>query len=341
MDTIKYLLEDEYDGLRPVEAFSFSSIAKLLIDRQRQDKDTIIVTSGDRGAGKSNWNLKLILAYIKMKKEIDASFTWKWKDNFPLTREQAIENAESIPDGSFICYDEGGDIMYSADTLNARNKRLVKFMAKSRSKNLFTSIALPDIFMLDKKILNMALFLVTVPYRYKNVCSFSFIYGRNPNPFIQDKFGIEHIKNLFRSKKAPLSARMPSLSGRTHVTRNGERVTVPYPRDLFKFLSSLPTFLHQHKFGPCPKKFEEMYIKNVKSRQLYANADNEYVKKLQYIKVKRMYENLVYNLFNTKNMTYAEIERQHRDQEGNLLSTTPTIKKMLEKLAVKYNKGEE
>ena len=81
---------------KEVDKFSFTAIAKLVIERQKIDKDTIIITTGDRGAGKSNWLLKLILAFIKEKKRNDPTYKWNWKYNFPLSREQAIENVEKI-----------------------------------------------------------------------------------------------------------------------------------------------------------------------------------------------------------------------------------------------------
>ena len=344
MDALDYIIQNNEElEDKNTEMFSFKWLAKLIIRRQKLDKDTIIVVTGERRMGKSNWLLKLMNAFIKEKRKENPNYKWSFNKNFPLTREEAIDKVEKIPDESFIFYDEGGDIAYSSDTLNAMNKRLVKFMAKSGKKRLLTLIALPDVFMLDKKILNMALFLVAVPYRYRDVCSFAFIYGRNPNPFIQDKFGLEYIKRMFAGRRASTSSRMPTLSGTYSIKRKVDGVDttikVPYPRDLFNFMRSLPTFLHYHRFGRVCKVTEDRYIRKVKMRQIFIQDKFGFVKTSIHRKVCEKYHTLLYNLYYKMDLSYAQIERLHLNEQGKRLTGAVTIKKKIENLTAKW--GEE
>ncbi len=62
--------------------FTFNWLSQKIIDRQSHGKDTIIIIIGDRRAGKSNWGLKLIRAYIKLRKKMDDDFKWSWRENF-------------------------------------------------------------------------------------------------------------------------------------------------------------------------------------------------------------------------------------------------------------------
>lgn len=315
--------------------FSFTWMAKEVIKRQQDDKDTIIVVAGERRNGKSNWALKIIAKFIKEKRKLDPNFEWSWKENFPLTRSMAMDNVENIEEGGFICYDEAGDVMYRGDTLSVMNKKLIKFMSKSGKKQLLTLIVLPDIFLLDPKILNMAHFLVAVPYRFKKICSFAFIFGRNPNTFVKDKFGLEMIVRQFQSKKTKRALRMAQMRGKIKVTVDNEKVEIPYPQDLFAFLRSLPTFLHWHRFTKADKSFEDRYIKNVKNKQLAARDEMNYVKESDFKKLKNRYETLMYNLYVRQGMTYAQLERMHMNEVGKRLVNAQSIRKSIESTAVR------
>jgi hypothetical protein len=298
LDAAQMIL-DEKPVEEPKEKFKFSFewLASRIIDRQRQGKDTIIVVVGDRRNGKTNWVLKLLRAYIKLRKKENPDFKWSWKDNFPLTRAEASSKADAVEDRSFICYDEGADVMYRADTLSTLNKNLIKFMNKSGKKTLLTMIVLPDIYQLDPKILNMAHFMVAVPYRYARICAFAFIYGRNPNPFITDKFGLERLKRLFNSKKMGLAALTTGMDGRKKVMSEKKWIEIPFPRQLFKFLMSIPTFMYMHRFTQVEQNFEKAYIKNVKDKQLMAHeSQDSYINMEQYKKLRKKYMILLLNL---------------------------------------------
>lgn len=343
MDSLDYLISMEEGQKRKIEErFSFKWLAQCIIKRQKQDKDTIMIVTGERRNGKSNWALKLVQQYISQRKKEAPDFKWNWNDNFPKTRQEALDNIESIPDNSFVVYDEAGDIMYSADTLNALNKKLVKFMAKSGKKGLLTIIVLPDIFMLDKKILNMALFLIAVPYRYKKVCSFAFMYGRNPNPLTQDKFGLQRIKRMFESKKGvPLTSRMPTMTGKMSVVIDNKMEEIPYPKSLFTFLRSLPTFIHWHRFGKVSQRFEDAYKKNVKDKQLSMQDEFNFISYAEYNVIRTRYDTLLYNLNRKQELSYAQLERLHRNFRGIRLMNATTIRKRIEDYEAKYGATQE
>ncbi len=335
------LLGDEKEAMAETgERLSFTWIAKQIILRQKHEKDTIMIVVGERRNGKSNWVLKLIREYITQKRLADPKFKWSWDDNFPLTRGQAVDKVDKIPDESFVVYDEGGDIMYRGDTLSIMNKRLIKFMLKTGKKKLLTIIALPDVRVLDPKILNMAILLIAVPYRYKDYCAFAFIYARNPNPFNKDKFGLEHIQRLFQSRKSPKHIFNPSMEGVLKAKYKGKMINIPYPKNLFATLKSLPTFIHYHRFGRVKKWFETSYIKNVKNRQLMIHTQEEdYIKKIHYIKIKRIHETVLLNLHTRAEMNFSRIADLHIDGRGNRMMGVETIKKIINTAGIKEEYG--
>lgn len=341
MDALKYLIaQEKQEEQADKERFSFEFLAQQAIERQKVKKDTIIVIAGDRRNGKSNYGLKIIKAYIKLKRQQDPDFEWSWKANFPLTRMDAMDKVENLPQGSFIFYDEAGDVMYRADTLSLMNKKLIKFMAKSGIKELLTIIILPDINTLDIKILNMAHFLIMIPYRYQDITAFAFIFGRSPNPWIQDKFLLDSIKRRFQSKKIDRNLVSPSMRYEMAIQHDRKKIYIPYPRDLFVFMRNLPTFLHWHHFNRVDSKFEASYIKFVKSRQLAAKEKYDLVKASTYIELNQKYETLLYNLITRQGLKYSQLERFHMDPiSGRRLTSGTTIKKKVEELIIKYGKG--
>lgn len=320
--------------------FSFTYLAKKILERQKHDKDTIIVVVGERRNGKSNWGLKLTKEFISQKRLENPEFKWSWKANFPLTRSDAMAKVEDVPRGSFIFYDEGGDFMYRGDTLSYMNKMLIKFMSKTGTKRLLTLIILPDIYILDPKILNMAHFLVAVPYRYENICSFSFIYSRNPNPFVQDKFGLEQIKRRFAGTKIKRSLRMATMSGKISIIKDKKKMLIPYPKELFSFLKGLPTYIHSHRFSAVEKSFEERYIKNVKEKQLAIKDEVAFVKQSDFNKLYNKYTTLIFNLYTKRQMRYTWIEQLHMNSMGVRLSTASSIRKLIQSVAERNNQSD-
>jgi len=322
------------------ERFSFSWLAQKVIDRQKVGKDCIIIITGDRRGGKSNWMLKLILRYIELRKNEDKEFTWSWKTNFPHSRAKAEEYASTLPNKSFIVYDEAGDFYYRQDTNKKAQRDLIKFMNKSGVKLHLTVLVWPDLYTLDPKLLNMAHLLVIVPYRAGNVCSFGFIYGRSNNPLNYDKFGIEKVRKHFSSKSASIKAQLPTMSGTMNINDDGKDVEIKYPEDLFNSLKGMPTFLKMHRFNPVEAEFEKAYIKNVKNKALMAHKEeDEYVSAIEFNRVRNQYRTLLYNLHSRGDMSLAQIERLHMDKWGNLIRRIPAIKRDIESIRVTEKPG--
>lgn len=335
-------LKKEYEEFDPnkdkSERFSFDWIVDKIINRQKYGKDTIIVVIGERRNGKSNFGLKLIRAYIKCRRKDNPKFKWSWSMNFPITRSKAIENVDKIEEKSFVCYDEAGDIAYRGDTQQLMNKKLIKFMSKSGKKKLLTLIILPDLYTLDSKILRMALMLIAVPYRYQDVCSWAFFYGKSPNPFIEDKFGLERIKRMFMSRKMPQIMTIPTMSHKMKVHHGGKEIEIPYPKPLFTFLKSLPTYVHSLRFTKANSKFENLYIKNVKDKQLMAHMEeDQFVKYVTYKKFLYRYAVLLYNLYVKGEISYTKLEKMHADPEGGILFGKQSIKKLIDSVSMKFD----
>lgn len=319
-----------------MQRFTFNWLAQKIIERQNHNKDTIIIIIGDRRAGKSNWGLKLIRAYIKLRKAMDKTFTWSWKENFPLSRSESRRSASKLY-RSFIFHDEGGDKFYNQETLKRAQRELIKFMAKSGSRLHLTIVCWPDPFTLDPRVINMAHLLVMVPYRYREVCSFAFIYGRNPNPLTYDKFGIIKIRKKLESpSKSNLATQLPAMDDKMDVKYKNATISIPYPRQLFKFLKSMPTFIKSHRFSPVEKRFEDTYKKNVKDKELGDEDDDNYTPKMVYERLRDQYGTLLYNLVKRADMSYAQLERLHISPvDGVHLKSIPGMKKLIESIEAK------
>ncbi len=316
--------------------FTFNWMAQKIIDRQNHTKDTIIIIIGDRRAGKSNWGLKLIRAYIRLRKRMDPTFKWSWRENFPQTRSMSRNTAARLY-RSFIFHDEGGDQFFNQETLKRAQRDLVKFMNKSGARLHLTIVIWPDPFTLDPRVINMAHLLVIVPYRYREVCSFAFIYGRNPNPLTYDKFGIIKIRKKLESPtKTNLNVQLPAMNDKLKIVHGSAAMEIPYPRNLFRFLKSMPTFMKSHRFGKVDARFEESYKKNVKEKELVDEEDDNVVPKFMYEKLKDQYGTLLYNLVRRADMSYAQIERLHISPvDGTHLKSTQGIKSLIDSVEAK------
>ena len=330
---IKYKTKEKEKGL----AFSFKNLARYIIERQEMKKDTIIAIVGERRNGKSNWGLKLILSFIKLKRELEPGFKWSWGNNFAKTPAEAPRKAEKLPDKSFVVMDEAGDIAYRGDANTKKTKDLVKFFNKCGTKRLLTLWILPDIYQLNPKILNMCLFMVIVPYRHKDICASAFIIGRSPNALTQDKFGLERIKRLLASRKMNPMVHSGELDGKARVTQNEEKIIIPFPKQLFTFYKTLPGYKHSHWFRPVNKHFEAGYIKNVKDKQLMAHElEEKYVRKTFYDRMKRQYETVLFNLFEKQGLSYQQILSLHMDEDQNFLSSRETIARKIGGARVRF-----
>lgn len=314
--------------------FTFEWLGEQILKRQKYKKDMIIIIIGDRGSGKSNYALKIVRAYIKLRKKQDPNFKWSWKENFPLTRSSAEKMMEKLPKRSFIDYDEGGDQFYSQEGVNRVQRELVKIITKGRFKLHLTIITWPDPFTLDPRIINMASLLVLIGYRYRDVCGFAFLFGRSTNPFTYDKFGILKIRKLLESTSRtwnPLG--IPSMDGLMKVRHKNKIIEIPYPKRMFKFFRSLPSFLAFHRFGAVDKRMEEAYIKNVKNRQMEAKEEDRFVPVMVHNQLKKQYATLLYNLTTKGGMTYAQIERLHiSPTDGAHLKSLPGIKAAIDSI---------
>ena len=340
-------LADRKKGDDRKQRFTFEWLAAKVIRRQKAGKDSIIIISGERRGGKSNWMLKFVRAYIKLKRLDNPSFKWSWDRNFVKSRKEAMDASRNL-ERSFICYDEGGDEFFSTETLNRAARQLVKFMNKDGSKLNLKIIIWPDIFTLDQKVTNMAHLLVLIPYRYCDIdtgygCAWAFINGRNPNPLTYDKFGIQKIKKKLEAPTKMGSAlQLASMDGVFTVIHDGKKLKIPYPKYLFRFLRSLPTFMLMHRFLAVDKRFEDMYIRKVKEPALKRDDDaDRYVTIGEYKVLKMKDAALLYNLKHKMDMSWAQLERLHISPvDGTQLRSIESIKRIIRFMEAR-TEGEE
>ena len=317
------------------DSMSFKFIAKQIIERQKFGKDTILIVIGERRAGKSNWMLKLIKAYIILRREEDPDFKWSWKENFAMTTSKALEKYENLPERSFLVCDEAVDIVDRGSAVTRYQKQLKKLMAKIGQKKILSIFVIPEIFWLTTSILNMSTMLVAIAHRYQFRWSYAFYYSKINNVFVKDKFMLNHIEKMFKSQKGLLK-RESKYAERT-VKLKHETVVEKYPIGLFGDLKRIPTFVAMHRFGFADRYFEERYIKNVKMLQM-KNVEEEYdfVPRLKYSKLLWNYNTLLYNLRMKAGMNFKEMENLHIDKDGNLLTGAGKISTTISRLDAQF-----
>ena len=328
-------IKEKYSGLKKgLKKGGTWTIANLAIRRELNDWDTIIVIIGQRGAGKSNLGLKIISNWLEIKKEegmIDG-VNWKkyWKENFALSTIDAIEKYRKLKERSFLFIDEGADVAYSSDTMTLLVRNLIKLLAKMREKKIFTIICLPFLDMLTKRVLEMTHLLIVVPYRFKDLWSYAFVYARNPNPLVSgDGYGFDKAKKILEK-----GLRLDYMMSERWVVYKGEKIREVYPKMMFRKLMSLPSFKMMFRYRPVKKELENAYKKYVKSKILNQELHTDLVPRSKFAKLEYMYNTLLYNLYEKDGKSLKQLERLHIDKFGNILLSAGTIKKRLDKMAM-------
>lgn len=317
------------------DRMSFKFVAEKIIERQNYGKDTILIVIGERRVGKSNWMLKLVSAYIKLRRKEDADFKWSWKENFAMTTSKALEKYEALPEKSFLICDEAVDVVDKSSAITRYQRQLKKLMAKIGQKKLLSIFVIPEVFWLTTSIMNMATMLVAITHRYKFHWSYAFYYGKLNNVFIKDKFMLAFIEKLFKSQKSLL--RRESTYTERNVKTSNDTITEKYPSGLFSDLKKIPTFITMQRFGHTSQNFEMRYIKYVKMKQM-KNIEEEYdfVPRLTYTKLLWKYNTLLYNLRMKAGLSYKQLENMHIDKDGNLLAGSGKINTTLNRLDIQF-----
>jgi len=339
--------KERKDETGETDKISFKLIAKDIIQRQRDDKDTIIYISGDRRNGKTTWGLKLLRAFIEEKKRLDPDYSWNWQDNFADNTEDATKKYRVIQQGSFIFIDEGDEVLSTGDANTSYQKRLIKVMNKVGERNLLCIINHPNFFGLKKEVRNMATLAVMIPYRYKKVCAFAFIYGRNQNPINDDKFAMELKKKSYKRSKVSKKLFNSELDGNIKVWYQGEDrdelvdfgaeiiderfIRIPYPKTMFNDLANMPTFLFMMRYTKVNQRFYDEYKIKVKKRIVEQDTSlSRKVSRAEYDKMYLRLRTLLTNLFIIDEKKPRVLERYLIDHEGRRLLSAPTIQRMIE-----------
>ena len=334
------------------EKISFKLIAKDIIQRQRDDKDTIVYISGDRRNGKTTWGLKLLLAFIEEKKRLDPSYSWDWVNNFADNTDDATKKYRKIGQGSFIFIDEGDEVLSTGDANTSYQKRLIKVMNKVGERNLLCIINHPNFFGLKKEVRNMATLAVLIPYRYKKVCSFAIVYGRNQNPINDDKFAMELKKKSYKRSKVSKKLFNSELDGMMKVWYQGEDreqlkefgavimderyIKIPYPKTMFNDLANMPTFLFMMRYTKVNQRFYEEYKIKVKKRIIEQDSSvSRKVSRAEYDKIYLRLRTLLANLYLIDEKKPRNLEKYFIDYEGTRLLSAPSIQRIIEEELVR------
>jgi hypothetical protein len=121
-------------------------------DDLRHNWDRIFIGTGERGVGKST-------LFILMNKLIDYSFGW---DRLAFNPDQLIPIFRKVPMYSAVQVDEAGEVLNIQEWANRISLNITKQFIGDRYLCLSRSLLLPEIFLLNPKIVGMARYWIRV-----------------------------------------------------------------------------------------------------------------------------------------------------------------------------------
>lgn len=121
-------------------------------DDLRHNWDRIFVGTGERGVGKST-------LFLLLNKLIDYRFGW---GNLAFNPDQVIPIFRKVPMYSAIQVDEAGEVLNVQEWANRVSLNLTKQFIGDRYLCLSRSLLLPEIFLLNPKIIGMARYWIRV-----------------------------------------------------------------------------------------------------------------------------------------------------------------------------------
>lgn len=121
-------------------------------DDLRHNWDRVFIGTGERGVGKST-------LFMLMNKLIDYSFGW---DRLAFSPDQLIPIFKSVPMYSAVQVDEAGEVLNIQEWANRISLNITKQFIGDRYLCLARSLLLPEIFLLNPKIVGMARYWIRV-----------------------------------------------------------------------------------------------------------------------------------------------------------------------------------
>lgn len=118
-----------------------------IVERYRNDMQSVIVTEGGTGSGKSTFSIQLCLAIAKA---IDVDFDLS--HDYIYSLEDLWEKLETSVGSPISLFDEGAVTLASGNAQKKQDKDMVTLFNTMRSRHWITVINIPSIYNLNKSV---------------------------------------------------------------------------------------------------------------------------------------------------------------------------------------------
>lgn len=163
------------------------TLARQIRKRLRNDKDAVVIVSGERGNGKS------VLA-MELAREINPNFDVSKHLLYDPDVKQLYDLVYNSPPYSVFVVDEAIRLAHSRTAMSLQNILLVELISLCRFKNHCIIFCLPLMGSIDSAVRSMCTFWLHVLRRGTAV-----IFKPDPNPFISDVFAMRQSSDILRA----------------------------------------------------------------------------------------------------------------------------------------------
>lgn len=156
------------------------SLAGKIRTSTKQNRDCVIIISGETGVGKSTLGYNILKKYLKLKPDVDIRRIFE--KHFVYTRRRLIEKIKTIRKGSIIIIDEAINALFRRDFMKGKQKELIKLLNMCRDRNLVLIFNIPNFWDLDTTIRDFRIRL----WIYVDERGEAYIFAPDRNPFVKD-----------------------------------------------------------------------------------------------------------------------------------------------------------
>jgi len=169
---------------------SIQDIAKLLLERIKNDWDAAIAITGEEGSGKSTFALQLAMA-------VDPNFALQRNVMFSPSEKEMIDKVIHLPKYSAIVIDEAIKILYKLNWSSKIQIVLNQIYALARKENKVSLFCMPRFVDFNEYFRNHRLKMwIHISQRGK-----AFLFLRDSNPYSQDAWHVDDMRKIIKSRK--------------------------------------------------------------------------------------------------------------------------------------------
>ncbi len=218
--------------------------ARQIRKRLRNQKDAIIVITGERGSGKSMLSLQL-------GKDINPNFKIDEHVLFDPKLEQLHELVFKEKPQSVFVVDEAIRLAHSRQAMTARNIQIVEMVALIRYKTNCIIWNIPLFSSLDSALRNMTTFWVHVVARGRAV-----IFKGDPDPFSFDPYHFRQSSEILHNAL-------------------GNNMALANMNELMNALREVPSYIGWLAFDDLPEADKTVYVASKKPYELHKTLEEK------------------------------------------------------------------